>query len=219
MGTQRMLEIAKEKNSKFIFLSSSHVFGKPLKIPIKEDDQKKPISIYGGSKLAGEILCELYSNNYSLDISVIRLFSVYGNKINGNDVISKIIDQFLQQNAVKLGNIFPKRDFIHVNDVVPAIFSIMKKTKKFNSYNIGSGKSYSISQICDIISNLTDKKIIVKSLKTIARKKDIENIIADSSKVQKLGWTPKISLKDGLTILLQEKELWNEYFERKRKTL
>ena len=206
MGTQRILEIARKIQAKFIFVSSSHVFGKPYKIPIMEDDPKKPLSVYGGSKLAGEILCELYSNNYGMDISIIRLFSVYGKKINGNDVISKIFNQLTHQNTIKLGNTFPKRDFIYVSDVIMALFLIMKKTKGFNSYNIGTGKSHSISQICNILSKLSGKKIIPKSVKSISRKNDIKNIVSDSSKIQKLGWKPKIPLNKGLTILLQEKE-------------
>lgn len=204
MGTQRILEIAHKKNAKFIFLSSSHVFGKPLRIPIKEDDPKKPISIYGGSKLSGEILCDLYSKNYRMDISIVRLFSVYGKKINGNDVVSKIVNQLSNKNIIKIGNTFPKRDFIYVDDVIHALYLILKKTKGLNSYNIGTGESYSISQICNMLSKILDKKITIKSLKNITRKNDIKNIVADSSKIRKLGWRPKISLNNGLTILSQE---------------
>lgn len=207
MGTQRILEIARKKQAKFIFLSSSHVFGKPIKIPIKEDDPKKPLSIYGGSKLAGEILCELYSNSFGMNISVIRLFSVFGKKNKGNDVISKIISQLKHQNTLKLGNTYPKRDFIHVDDVITALSIIMKKTKGFNSFNVGTGISHSILQVCNLSAKLCDKKIIVKSVKGISRKKDIQNIVADSSKIQKLGWKPKISLNKGITNLLLEEGL------------
>lgn len=203
MGTQRILEIAKKKQAKFIFLSSSHVFGKPKKIPIKEDDPKKPLSVYGGSKLSGEILCEIYSKNFRMDVTIVRLFSVFGMKDKGNDVISKIIYQLKHENTVKLGNTFPKRDFIHVDDVITALSVVMKKTNGFNSYNIGTGTSHSILQICNLLAKLCHKKILVQSVKGISRNNDIKNILADSSKIEKLGWKPKISLNDGLKNLLQ----------------
>lgn len=204
MGTQRILEIARRKQAKFIFVSSSHVFGKPYKIPIMEDDPKKPLSVYGASKLSGEILCELYSNNYGVDISIIRLFSVYGMKINGNDVISKIFNQLAHQNIIKLGNTFPKRDFIHVDDVITALLTVIKKTNGFHTYNVGTGTSHSILQVCNLLAKLSGKKILVKSVKGVLRKNDIKNIVADSSKIQKLGWKPKTSLNQGLANLLQE---------------
>jgi len=72
-GTQNMLEIARKLNSKFIFLSTSHVYGKPKKLPILESHPRNPISFYATSKVLGEILCESYSKTYGMDISIITL--------------------------------------------------------------------------------------------------------------------------------------------------
>lgn len=205
IGTQKILDIGRKKQAKFMFLSSSHVFGKPHKIPILEDDPKKPLSIYGGSKLSAEILCELYSKNFGMDISIIRLFSVFGIKNHGNDVVSKIISQLEHQNTIKLGNTFPKRDFIHIDDVITALTIVMKKTNGFHTYNVGTGTSHSILQVCNLLAKLSGKKILVKSVKDVSRKIDIKNIVSDSSKIQKLGWKPNITLNKGISNLLQEK--------------
>ena len=76
--TQKLLEVARIKDCKFVYLSTSHVYGHPIHNPIRESDPVHPESIYAASKFAGEILCESYAKSYGLNISVARLFSVYG---------------------------------------------------------------------------------------------------------------------------------------------
>ena len=197
IGTQKILDLARKKKSKLIFLSSSHVYGIPKRIPIKEQDPTNPISMYGVSKLASEICCEAYSKTYGIDVSVLRLFSVYGKKKSGIDVISKIINQ-LDKDTVKLGNLRPKRDFIYIDDVIDAIKVAIKNCKGFNCFNVGTGKSYSIFEVYTILKKLTNKNAKVDSIKSIQRKTDIANVVANCSHLKKLGWKPKVSLQDGL---------------------
>ena len=197
IGTQKILELARKKKSKVIFLSSSHVYGIPHRIPVKENDPTNPISMYGVSKLASEIICEAYSKTYGMDISILRLFSVYGKKKLGNDVISKIIYQ-LDKGTVKLGNIKPKRDFVYIDDVINAVKIVMKNCKGFNCFNVGTGKSYSIFEVYSILKKLTDKNSKIKSLKSIQRKTDVAKMVADCSNLNKLGWKSKVSLREGL---------------------
>jgi len=199
-GTQNLLEIARKTNSKFIYLSTSHVFGNPKQIPINENNPKQPTSIYSASKLTGEILCESYSKTYGLDISIARLFSIYGPNSPKHLVTSKIIQQLLKGNIVKLGNTSPKRDFLYIDDVINALKIILKNTKGFNSYNIGSGKSYSIENLCKCLIKISNKNIQLKSKKSLSRTKDISNIVANCSKIKKLGWKPQMKLNDGLKI-------------------
>lgn len=197
IGTQKILELARKKKTKVIFLSSSHVYGKPKRLPIKENDPTNPISMYGITKLASEICCEAYSKNYGMDISVLRLFSVYGKKKLGNDVISKIIYQ-LDKGTVKLGNIKPKRDFVYIDDVINAVKIVMKNCKGFNCFNVGTGKSYSIFEVYSILKKLTGKNSKIKSLKSIQRKTDVANMVANCTNLKKLGWKEKVSLREGL---------------------
>ena len=202
LGTQNMLEFARQKNSKFIFFSTSHVYGIPEKIPIKENHPRRPISVYGGSKLTCETLCETYSRVFGMDISIIRLFSVYGKKQSGNDVISKIISQLNNKNIIQMGNLYPKRDFIYIDDVIDAIDIILKKCKGLQIYNVGSGKSHSILQVCNALKKIAKKNIEIKSIKSKSRKVDINNIVSNHSQLKKLGWKPKVSLDQGLREIL-----------------
>ena len=203
-GTQNMLEIAKQRKSKFIFISSSHIYGNPKKLPILETQKAKPISNYAYSKLNSEILCESYSKNYNLDVSIARIFSVYGPASPPHHVITKIIKNLINKEKIKLGNLFPKRDFIYIQDVVSAIEILVKKTNGFNIYNIGTGNSSSISDLIEMLSKITNKNAEIETDISKIRKNEVKEIRSDISKMIKLGWEPKYDLNKGLKLTVKQ---------------
>ena len=203
LGTQNLLELARKKDCSFIYISTSHVYGKPKKLPINEDHPQNATSIYATSKIAGELCCESYSKSYGMDISILRLFSVYGPRSPGHLVTSKIISQMLSGKSIKLGNLYPKRDFVYITDAVKAIEISLKKLDGFNIYNVGIGKSHSILEICNILKKLTRNTAPVISTKTYSRKDEINNMVSNPSKIKKLGWKPSISLQKGLEMTLK----------------
>jgi len=196
-GTQNLLEIARQKNAKFVYISTSHVFGNPKKLPIVESDPKNPLSIYASSKLSGEISCIGYANTYGMDVSIARLFSVYGPKSPPHLVTSKIMSQMNNQ-YISLGNLNSERDFIYIDDVISALQKIHIKTRGYNEYNVGTGTSYSINQICKIIKNLTKQDTPIKSSIQFFQKNDVKKIVCNPNKLKKLGWKPKVSIELGL---------------------
>lgn len=199
-GTQNLLEISRKIGSKFLFVSTSHVYGIPSKLPVSEDHPKSPASVYATSKLAGEIISESYAKNYGMDISIVRLFSVYGPNSPPHLVISRIINQLQTSKVIKLGNLYPRRDFVFVDDVVSAIEIIIEKSSGFKIFNIGNGRSYSIREICKNLQEISGMKIPIISIPTLTRKQEIRNIVSDVSKIARLGWKPKTPLKVGLRI-------------------
>jgi len=197
-GTLNILEITKQLGSKLIFVSTSHVYGKPKKVPINEDSTTHPESIYSGSKLAGEVLCESYSKSFDLDISILRLFSVYGPNAPQHLVTSRIISQLLTKNNISIGNTFPKRDFVFIDDVIKAIYMVLERSSGFNIFNIGSGKSHSILDLCTTLQKISGKKSTIKSIKSLKRKNETLEIVSNISKIKKLGWKPTTSFVNGL---------------------
>ena len=105
-----------------------------------------------------EKLCQEYSKSYGLNISVLRLFSIYGPKNSEYKVESRIITQLLSNRSIKIGNLTPIRDFVYIDDVIRAFQIVIKSLKNFNIYNVGSEKSYSIQEICNILKKLSGKK-------------------------------------------------------------
>lgn len=201
-GTQNMLEIARKINSKFLYLSTGHVYGVPKELPILENHPRNPTSIYSASKLAGEILCESYARSYGMNVSILRLFSVYGPKEPKYKVTSVLISQLLTKNVISIGNLYPKRDFVYVKDAVNAIEMVLRKSLGFNIYNVGSGKSHSILDLYNDLKKITGRKNPIKSIKSHSREHEIREIVSNSSKIRKLGWKPKTRLSEGLAMTL-----------------
>lgn len=200
LGTQNLLELCRKLNSKFIYFSTSHVYGIPKTLPLDENHTLCPISNYAASKLAAEIICKSYSESYNMDCAVLRIFSVYGPKSPRYLVTSRIISQFLMKNVLELGNVNSKRDFIFVKDVINAVEFVMKKSKQYKIYNVGNGKSCSILDLCNILESITGKKITIKSKRSFLRKNDINNMFSNNFNLRQLGWKPKVSLNEGLQI-------------------
>ncbi len=201
-ATQKMLEITRKNDSNFVFLSSSHVYGNPIKQPISENSLCNPSTHYASSKRMSEILCETYSKTYGLNIQVARIFSVYGPKSPESNLVFSIINQMINNSKIILGNTSPKRDFIFIGDVIAGLIKIINSKKKmFGIYNLGSGKSISIENLVKNCFGLSDKKLKIISSKEKSRKNEIMNIQANISKMKKeFNWKTEISLKKGLEI-------------------
>lgn len=202
LGTQNILEIARKKNCKVVYLSTSHVYGRPTKIPINEQHARNASSIYSASKIGGEVCCESYATSYGIDISIIRPFSIYGPGSASHLVTSKIITQLLSKNTIKLGNLFPRRDFVYITDVTRAIEIVVNNLCGFNIYNVGTGKSHSIREICKILMKLSKKNIPVIQLRSISRKQEIVKIVSDSTRIKNIGWESTVNIQQGLKMTL-----------------
>lgn len=199
LGTKKILEICRKKDVNLIFASTSHVYGKPKKNPITEKERTKPNSIYSTTKIMGENLCESYAKTYGLNISVLRFFSLYGPNAPKHNVVHNIINQYLSNSKIKIGNLKPKRDFLYVDDAIRAVKKVNENQKGFQVFNIGSGKSSSIKTICDKIEKIQKKGIKIESDKNRIRKNDVLEIRCDNTKIRKtLSWKPQISLDKGL---------------------
>ena len=207
-GTLNVLEKARKDDARVVFASSAAVYGNPTQLPTPEDYGFNPFSCYGLSKVVGEEYCNMYSKQYGLDISVLRLANAYGPKCHG--VISDFLDK-LNSNPEKLeiiGTGLQSRDFVHVSDVVDAfMLAAVSEDAIGKTYNIGFGKTTKIIDLAKMIlkiMNLSEKTAITTT--NVPWKGDINTIWFDVNKVKKeLKWTPKISLEDNLRELVLER--------------
>lgn len=201
IGTLNMLELArKNKVEKFVFISS-YLYGSPKYLPVDEKHPLQPGNPYAYSKLAAETFCEGYHKAYGTPMVIFRPFNIYGPN-QKNMVIPTIIEQ-LNSGKVVLNDIEPKRDYVYISDVISAIISSFNPNiKGYEVFNIGTGKSYSVGELTDIIFNISGKKVPVVNLKQ-RRPNEIMDCVADISKAKDiLGWEPKISLAEGLTRII-----------------
>jgi UDP-glucose 4-epimerase len=189
-----MLDEAKSaKIKRFVFSSSSAIYGEPLYTPINEIHAIQPLSPYALTKAMGEQYCALYAKLYDLNTVSLRYFNVYGDRMNDYGAYRSVISVFKEQsfkkqplNIVNDGK--QKRDFIHVNDIVQANILSALIEESYNVYNVGTGNGYSVNQIADMFGgekNYGEKRIEPK------------NSIANSDKIKKeLKWSPSSNLKE-----------------------
>jgi len=177
IGTQNILEVARIYDAKkVIYASTSEVYGSAQYAPI---DEKHPLSAphpYGASKIAADRMCYAYTQTYGMNISILRLFNVFGSRqrdFGYGGVIS----------------IFTRRD--HEEPIPEPV-------------NFGSGREVSILDLANMIIDLCGKSGDVKPIHVEPRIGEVERLIADATKAKNLlGWEPKVSLKEGLRAFVQ----------------
>lgn len=203
-GTINLLEICRKfyKNPRIILACSSAQYGSRTfnKLPMKETDIYLPEHIYGLSKVFQDKLGEQYNKMYSLKIIRAILFNTSGPG-KFNDVFNDICSQFVKNNKKKkiiinCGNLSNQRDFMHVDDVVNALYILGLKGKKGESYNVGCGKLTKVREIIYILEKLYNKKINIKKNKSLYRKFDERFILSSNKKIKSLNWKLNKSVKD-----------------------
>jgi UDP-glucose 4-epimerase len=209
-GTLNMLEASLENRVKrFIFASSSSVYGETDRFPQKEDSYPLPISPYALTKLAGEHYCRIFAYQYGLSTVSLRYFNVFGERQSLDDEYAVVIPKFVtcmlkDKNPPIFGTGKQSRDFTYVDNVVKA--NILAAQKQGLSaglvFNIASGRDYTILQLAAILNRLMNKKLRPKFLKP--RPGDVFRTLADLSCAKKfLGFKPHIDFIEGLRLTVK----------------
>lgn len=206
MGTLQVIEFCRRYGINLTYISA-YIYGQPKSIPVSETSDVKPDNPYAKSKYMAEELCEFYSSFFSMNISVLRLFNVYGPGQNENFLIPAIMRQLCSDSAkIEVNDLNPRRDYIYIEDVCNAIELSIEKSKGFQLYNIGSGVSFSVQEIIDLLQKLagTHKQTVSRNM---VRRNELNDVTADISCIKEnWKWEPSISLEEGLRrCLLAEK--------------
>lgn len=198
-GTLNLLEEARQNEvEKFVYVSSSHVYGIPKYLPMDEQHPINPHEPYAASKAAAEMLVNTYALNYGLKTTIIRPFNMYGAGQSEGFIIPSIIKQAKEKEIIELGNLTPTRDFLYITDAINGILGIAKSGE--GTYNLGSGTETSIKEVVETVISIInpDKKFVSMQSRKRPEAIDIPRMYADVSKLKKLGWSPAVGLKDGL---------------------
>jgi len=191
------------KIKKFVFASSSSIYGDNPDLPKKEDFPPRPISPYALQKYAGERYCQIFWRIYGLPTICLRYFNVFGPKQNPNSqyaaVIPKFIFNFLNnEKPVIFGTGEQSRDFTYVDNVVAAnLLAANSEKENGEVFNIACQDRTSLNQLVGFLSETTGKNI--KADYQDQRQGDVLHSLADISKIREvLGYSPKVMFKEGL---------------------
>ncbi|MGC9505097.1 NAD-dependent epimerase/dehydratase family protein [Baaleninema sp.] len=199
-ATQILLEAAKNANLKrFVYASSSSVYGNAASFPTSETTLPKPVSPYGVTKLAAEHLCGLYHVNYGVPTVALRYFTVYGPRQRPDMAFHKFLKAALQEESISVyGDGQQTRDFTFVADAIAANLAAAEAPEAVGEvFNIGGGSRVTLKQTIETMEKIVGKPISIDYQES--SKGDARHTSADVSKAQKLiGYAPKVSIEEGL---------------------
>jgi nucleoside-diphosphate-sugar epimerase len=183
---------------RFVYASSSSIYGDNASIPMREDARPQPVSPYGVSKLAAEQLCYLYHVNHGVPATSLRYFTVYGPRQRPDMGFHRFIRAALAGDPIALyGDGEQTRDFTFVSDAVAATASAGTHGVPGRAYNIGGGSRVSINQVLDMIGRVAGRPLTV--LREPAQKGDMRDTFADTALARAdLGFAPAVSLEQGI---------------------
>jgi UDP-glucuronate 4-epimerase len=199
-GTMVLLEAAnKRKVGKFIFASSSSVYGNNEKVPFSEDDNVDfPISSYAATKKACELICHTYHHLYGIDLTCLRFFTVYGPRQRPDLAIHKFSKLIEQDKPIPVyGDGSMMRDFTYIDDIIDGTIAAMNKCKGFNIYNLGESHPITVNDLISAIEKALGKQAIREYIPL--QPGDVNRTYADITKAaRELGYNPSTPIPDGL---------------------
>ena len=204
IGTINLLEASRKHNvKKFIFASSSAIYGNTETIPSPENLLPAPLSPYAITKLTGEYYCQFYYLTYGLKIVCFRYFNVFGPYQNLESQYSAVIPIFINkilnnERPMIYGDGYQTRDFIYIDNVIEAnLLAIKTRNGDGKVLNICQGEEINLFTLIDVINKILDKNI--KPTFTDARPGDIRRSCGDSQRANSiLNYNPKVSFEEGI---------------------
>lgn len=205
LGTMNVLDAAEKYKAGKVFFASTAAVYPIYDEAVSEKHATGPLDIYGLSKLTGERLCNEFHLRTGIPTIVCRFFNAFGPNETNPHLIPEIQRQVLGGNRkINLGNLKPKRDFIHTYDMAEAVRTLLDKVDSgIDTYNLGRGIEYAVTEIVDAFSQALGEPIEVEVDPARVRKVERMHLLADVSKLKLLGWEPKISIEEGIKTLVE----------------
>lgn len=207
-GTRNVLKACSSlKRLEKVFFASTAAVYPIIDEKIVEDVPKNPLDIYGLSKVVGEDLIKLFYLDTNVPSIICRFFNAFGPNETNPHLIPEIQAQVNSgSKSLKLGNMTPKRDYIHTYDMAEAVSLLLEKFDKgLDTFNLGSGTEFSVTEIVEAFESQVGFKFEIIEDANRMRKSDRPHLLADISKITNyINWKPRISINEGISTLIDE---------------
>ena len=199
-GTVNLLESCRKNGiHRFIFASSSSVYGNNRKVPFNEDDGVDyPISPYAATKKAGELLCHTYHHLFKLDVTCLRFFTVYGPSQRPEMAIHKFTRLLSEEKPLPVyGNGDSARDYTYIDDIIDGVYRAYQKIGGYHIYNLGESQTTTLNTLVSLIGKTLKKEPRIDYLPALPG--DVERTFADISKARiEIDYSPSIKIEKGI---------------------
>jgi UDP-glucuronate 4-epimerase len=199
-GTLILLEELKVRpDTRFIFASSSSVYGANSRTPFREDDDiHQPMSPYAATKRAGELLCFTHHHLYGIPTSCLRFFTVYGPRQRPEMAIHHFVRCVMDEKPIPFfGDGSTRRDYTYVDDIVDGVLRALDRCAGYDIYNLGESATTSLSELVEMIGRAVGKEPLIR--REPMQPGDVTVTYADVSKAcVRLGYRPSTPLAEGL---------------------
>ncbi|HLP10807.1 MAG TPA: NAD(P)-dependent oxidoreductase [Flavobacteriales bacterium] len=206
-GTINVMDAAASCSSvKKVFFASTAAVYPISNTAVDERHETGPMDIYGLSKLAGEKICHQFHLSSGIPTVICRFFNAFGPNETNPHLIPEIQNQVNSGlRTIKLGNLTPKRDFIHTYDMANAVEMLMNKVESgYEIFNLGRGIEYSVTEIVEAFERQLGEKITIEQDPSRIRKVERMHLLADVAKLKNIaGWEPVWTLDDGIKTLVK----------------
>jgi NAD dependent epimerase/dehydratase len=207
-GTLNVLRGALEHGAvKVIHTSTSEVYGTARREPIDEDHPLQGQSPYSASKIGADKIAESFHLSFELPLVTVRPFNTFGPRQSARAVIPTIITQCLTKKVIQLGSLHPTRDLNYVGNTVDGFVGAAEADAALGkTINLGSNRKISIGELAKLIATLANRPIAIEEDQKRVRpsKSEVGCLLADNTLARTvLGWTPKVSLEEGLKITIE----------------
>ena len=218
-GTLNVLEACRQaKPPRIVVTSTSEVYGTALYTPIDEKHPLQGQSPYSASKIAADKLAEAYYRSFDLPVVTLRPFNTYGPRQSARAVIPTVLAQaFKGAKKIELGNLTPQRDLTFVTDTARAfVLAATASGIEGETIHFGQGSAISVRELAELCLEVADRtaKLATVEHRSRPEKSEVGLLVSDSSKAKKLlGWSPEVSLVDGLRATAEYVRAHLDYYD------
>ena len=211
-GTLNLLEFASKNNARFLFASTSEVYGDPLEHPQKEEYRGNvstigPRSVYDEAKRFGETLTSYFWRERNLDARIVRIFNTYGPKMHKDDLrmIARFITQAINNEPITIfGDGSQTRSLCYIDDLVEGLVRLMfYDNTRGQIVNIGNPEEHTVQEFAEIVKNLVGSNSEIVHSEELPTDDPLRRCPDISKAKDLLTWEPKVSLEEGLTKMIE----------------
>jgi UDP-glucuronate 4-epimerase len=208
-GTQTLLELARRRGiDRFVFGSSSSVYGNNEKVPFSEEDPvDRPISPYAATKRAGELLCHTYRHLFGIGVACLRFFTVYGPRQRPDLAIHTFTRLLSSGSPIRqFGDGTSRRDYTHIDDILQGIEGTLgfleSNPGTYEIINLGESRTVELSRLIELIADALGVEPEIERLPP--QPGDVERTYADVSRARRLlGYEPRVPIEDGIPAFVE----------------